>query len=213
MVQPRHEPAEPEQSQQHEAEDREVVAVFNANTPEGTSMVRALAASGCKVIAIVRVFTSKNTKVLLKIPNVVVKVADSHSQSELSVALLGVGRAFLCLKYWEMFSSHIEELQAHLVLQACADNNVKHLVFSSFEDTQTLLRNNQKSQIVPDSSGLIHPQFHGMKEIQKEAQKFGISLTHMLTSYFDQEKSKKSLCLIVGENGKLIVQDNSMDNA
>lgn len=200
---------EAEQEQAEQDDDREVVAVFNANSPEGNSMVRALAAQGCKVVAIVRVFTSKNTRALVKLKNVTVKVADSHSQTELTIALVGVHRAILCTKYWELFASQLEELQAHMVLQACAKNHVPHLVFSSFEDTQLLKQQSKKSQLVPDKTGKIHPQFRGMREIQKEAKKAHVQLTHMLTSYLDQAQSKKSLCLIVGENGKLLVQDNS----
>jgi hypothetical protein len=51
-----------------------------------------------------------------------------------------------------------------------------------------------------------------MKAIQGEARKNGVALTHMMTSYLDQEISKKSLCLLVGENGKLIVEPHMMDS-
>ena len=193
------------------ARAREKVAVFNANTPEGNSMVRALTKSGCDVVALVRVFTSKNTKSLLKLPHVQVKVADSHNQAELSSACQGVHRAFFCTTYWECFDSTLEETQATIIVNACAENKVHHLVFSSFEDTKTLKERNIKSQIMPDQHGIIWPQFKGMKEIKRFARKQKVMLTHMLTSYIDQEKSKKSLCLIVGGNGTLIVQPHMRD--
>ena len=189
-------------------DNKETVAVFNANTPDGNSMVRALASSGLDVVAIVRVFTSKLTKTLLKVPRVTVKVADSHDEEDVHKALKGVSRAFLCLKYWEKYDNKLEESQAFTVLRACAANGVKNLVFSAFEDTKQLRQKGLKSQIVPDSEGNIHPKFETMQEIKKEARKKRVILTHMITSYLDQETSKKSLCLIVGENGKLIVQPN-----
>jgi len=188
--------------------EREKVVVFNANTPEGNSIVRALAKSGCDVLALVRVFTSKYTKALLKINNVTVKVADSHNQADLSKACAGVHRAFFCTKYWECFEGLLEEKQATMIVNACAENMVHHLVFSSFEDTKTLKEKNIKSQIKPDNHGIIWPQFSGMKDIKQKARKKNVMLTHMLTSYIDQEKSKMSLCLIVGENGSLILQPN-----
>jgi hypothetical protein len=193
------------------AGDKEIVAVFNSNTPDGSSVVRALSKSGVTVVAIVRVFTSKNTKALLQIPNVTVKVADTLDAEAVENALKGVHRAFLCLGKWESYESRIEQEQATLILQSCAAVKVPHLVFSTFEDTAQLRKKGEKSQIVPDAQGRIRPKFKEMKELNREARNKGVQLTHMITSYLDQETSKKSLCLIMGENGRLIVQPHMMD--
>lgn len=184
---------------------KETVAVFNSNTAGGKSMVRALSKSGCDVVAIVRVFTSKNTNHFLKLANVSVKVADLQDEAAVVRALVGVNRAFLCLKSWEKFESRLEEEQAQLVLRACETSRVPHLVFSTFEDTKKLRDSGDKSQIVPNQDGLVKPDFSAMKAIKKEAKTRKVQLTHMITSYLDQEQSKKSLCLLVGENGRLII--------
>jgi hypothetical protein len=190
---------------------REKVVVFNANTPEGKSMVRALAKSGCEVLALVKVYTSKNTEALLQIPHVIVKVVNEQDPTDLIDKCAGVHRAFLCTTYWECFDSPAEEDQASMIVNACAHNNIHHLVFSSFENTKTLKEKNLKSQIKPDQHGIIWPQFKGMKAVKRSARKQHVMLTHMLTSYIDQQRSKKSLCLIVGENGTLIVQPHLRD--
>ena len=189
---------------------KEIVAVFNANTPDGSSVVRALSTSGAMVVAIVRVFTSKNTKALLQIPRVTVKVADILDADAVHRALAGVHRAVLCLTHWEKFESKHEAQQAELILTACSTNRVPHLVFSTFEDTRSLREKGLKSQIVPDAQGRIRPKFKEMKDLKRRARQNGVQLTHLITSYLDQENSKKSLCLIVGENGKLIVQPHMM---
>eukprot|EP00543_Licmophora_paradoxa_P014203 CAMPEP_0202463966 /NCGR_PEP_ID=MMETSP1360-20130828/60157_1 /ASSEMBLY_ACC=CAM_ASM_000848 /TAXON_ID=515479 /ORGANISM="Licmophora paradoxa, Strain CCMP2313" /LENGTH=224 /DNA_ID=CAMNT_0049087061 /DNA_START=111 /DNA_END=785 /DNA_ORIENTATION=+ len=189
-------------------DDLEVVAVFNANSPDGKSMVKALSEGGSNVVAIVRVFTSKHTQSLLNLPRVTVRVADSLDENDVQKALQGVQRAFLCLKYWEKFESEYEESQAYMVLRACATNGVKRVVFSTFEDTKQLRQQNRKSQIVPDANRKVHPKFEGMKDVKKEAKKMGVDLTHMITSFLDKETSKGSLCLLVGSNGKLIVKPN-----
>jgi hypothetical protein len=194
---------------QEDLEKQEVVAVFNANTAEGKSMVRALAKSGSQVVAIVRVFTSRNTKSLLQLgQNVVVKVADSHDLAALSKAVQGANRAFMCTTYWDRFDSALEEKQALIVLEACASQNVQHLVLSSFEDTKVLRQKGLKSQIVPRKDGTVMPNFEGMSFLRNAAKEKNVMLTHMVTSYLDQENSKKSLCLIVGENGKLLVNSH-----
>lgn len=207
-------PSPPSMRQSDTRRNDEVVAVFNANTSEGKSMVRALAKSGSQVVAIVRVFTSRNTKSLLKLgKNVVVKVADSHDEAALAKAVEGAHRAFLVTTYWERFDSALEEKQAYIVLNACASQNVHHLVLSSFEDTRLLREKGLKSQIVPRRDGTITPKFEGMQALKEAAEKLNVQLTHMITSYVDQENSKKSLCLIVGENGNLLVNSHFPDES
>lgn len=188
-----------------EENPKEIVAVFNANTQDGSRVVRALSDSGSYVVAIVRVYTSKKTKKLLKLPNVTVRVGDRSDEDAINKALVGVDRAILCLQYWERFQTLSEKHQAILILKSCALNGVKNLVFSTFEDTEKLRRGGMKSQILPDSKGCVHPEFRRMKEVKKMAQEHKVQLTHMITSFLDEEKSKKSLCLIVGGNGKVIV--------
>lgn len=198
------------EQQEDDNNSKEVIAVFNANTSEGSSMVRALASKGCQVVAIVRVFTSKQTQSLLNIKRVTVKVADAHSKEEVDGILArdgyGVTQVFLCLKYWERFDGETEEKQANMILRSCANNGIRSIVFSSFEDTKQLRQKGLKSQIVPDIHGRVQPKFEAMQNIKKEAKRLKVILTHMITSYLDQQTSQKSLCLIAGENGKLIIQ-------
>jgi len=205
-LEPTYRQHEKEEEESEDTCDKENVAVFHANSPDGRSVVQALSKSGATVVAIVRAFTSKNTKVLLQIPKVTVKVADVLEAEAVKNALKDVHRAFLCLPQWEQFESKHEAEQANLILKACITNQVPHLVFSTFEDAKQLRDKGLKSQLVPDSQGRIHPKFKDMKELKREAQKNKVQLTHMITSYLDKENSKQSLCLIMGENGKLIVQ-------
>lgn len=183
-------------------DDGDIVAVFNANTPDSASPQQEWGYSGGD---------SKKTKALLQIPNVTVKVADALDKEAVVKAWKGVHRAFLCLPKWESFESPLEEEQAALVLEACVTNQVPHLVFSTFEDTKLLRQKGLKSQIVPDAHGRIQPKFTAMKDLKRDARRSNVQLTHMITSYLDQENSKKSLCLIMGPNGKLIVQPHMME--
>jgi hypothetical protein len=186
----------------------EQVAVFNANTQEGSTMVRVLSEKGLRVVAAVRVFTSKNTKQLIKLKGVTVKVADwSDEQSLLKVAE-GCTRAFLVTKFWERFDSKLEEQMAVNILRACASvkPSIKHLVLATFEDTAELKLRGRKSQLVPTQDGRIFPHFEGMEAIDSMAKQWEVQITHMMTSYLDEEDQKKSLILIRGENNRIIVQ-------
>lgn len=189
----------------------EQVAVFNANTHEGSTMVRVLSEKGLRVIAAVRVFTSKNTKALIRLKGVTVKVADTSDMKSLLKVAEGCSKAFLVTKFWEKFESRMEEQMATNILKACADMNMKHLVLATFEDTATLKLRGKKSQLVPTKDGRIFPRFDGMSSIDAYAKERGVQITHMMTSYLDEPEQKRSLILIRGENGRIIVQPHVQD--
>jgi len=182
------------------------VIVFNANTQEGSSMVRVLSEKGLKVVAVVRVSTSRNTKRLVKLKGVTVKVADLNNKEAVLQAAHGCQQAFLVTKYWERFESAIEEHMAEVVLTASAEVGIKRIVLATFEDTRELRLRGRKSQLMPTVDGKIYPNFEGMDSIQAMAKQKGVQITHMMTSYLDDEEHKRSLILIRSENGKIISQ-------
>jgi len=188
--------------------DAEQVAVFNANTQEGSTMVRVLSEKGLKVVAAVRVFTSKNAKALINLKGVTVKVADWSDEKSLLKVAEGCTKAFLVTKYWEKFDSRLEEQMATTILKACASVKppIQNLVLATFEDTADLRRRGRKSQLIPTIDGRIFPSFKGMEAIDKVAKEWKVQITHMMTSYLDEDDQKKSIILIRGENGRIIVQ-------
>jgi NmrA-like family len=186
------------------------VVVFNANTHEGSSLVRVLSEKGLKVIAVVRVFTSRNTKQLIKLKNVVVKVADLNNAEAVYQAAVNCQQAFLVTKYWERFENAIEEQVAKVVLSASAMAGIQRLILATFEDTKELCLRNRKSQLVPTLDGRIFPKFTGMESIDHLGKTVGVNVTHMFTSFLDEDNGgKKSIILIRGENGKIILQEHN----
>jgi NmrA-like family len=214
------------QQQQPSQSQRPTVIVFNANTPEGSSMVRVLSEKKMNVVAVVRVFTSKTTKHLIQLPNVTVKVADLNNHDAVVQAAQHCQSAFLITKYWERFESPIEEHMAKNVLSAAAQTGtIRRFVLATFEDTLTLRHTGRKSQLIPTVDGRIYPSFHGMSSINAMGQQLQISITHMFTSYLDESKlpanpssdkssnrgeaTKKSIILIrSAENNKIICQSH-----
>lgn len=213
-VWPSHLPRPPSMKKLTDEDDSQVnpnapmVIVFNANTQEGGSLVRVLSEKGLRVVAVVRVFTSKNAKRLTKLKGVTVKVADLNDSVAVKHAAEGCQQAFLVTKYWERFENPIEEQMAKVVLACSADVGIKRLVLATFEDTHELRTTGRKSQLMPTPDGLIYPKFEGMESIDNMAKGLGIQITHMMTSYLDEADSKKSLILIRGEDGKITTQSH-----
>jgi NmrA-like family len=186
------------------------VIVFNANTQEGSSMVRVLSEKGMRVVAVVRVFTSKTTQNLIKYANVTVKVADLNNRDAVLQAATGCQSAFLVTKYWERFESPVEEAMAKNVLSASAEAGIQRLVLATFEDTNELRLRHRKSQLIPTIDGRIYPQFDGMNAITAMGKQFNVSITNMFTSYLDEPNvCKKSIILIRnGDNNQIKCQSH-----
>lgn len=193
--------------------ENEQVAVFNANTQEGSTMVRVLSDKGLRVVAAVRVFTSKNTKALIKLKGVTVKVADWNDRQSLLNIAKDCKRAFVVTKYWEKFDSKLEENMASNILEACAavEPPIKTLVLGTFENAADLKARGKMSQIVPTKDGRIFPNFEGKSRLDKKAKKLGVQLTNMLTSYQDSNDLKRSIILIRGLNNRVVVNEYVKD--
>lgn len=197
-------------------ENAEQVAVFNANTHEGSTMVKVLSEKGLRVVAAVRISTSKNTQNLMKLKGVTVKQADWSDEASLRKVASGCSRAFVVTKYWEKFDSKLEEQMASNILRACAHAQppISHLVLATFEDAKELIARKRVSQLVPTVDGKIYPRFEGKKPIDKQAKDWGVQITHMMTSYMDDGKdNRKSLILIRGDTGRIIVQPHLVDKS
>jgi len=98
----------------------------------------------------------------------------------------------------------MEEQQAMTILSACYENNVKKIVFCTFEDTAELQSSGEKSQIRVDprkpirSDGTIryYAKFEGMKDFDNVAKSLGIGITHMITSFVDQVRNMVAVLII-----------------
>lgn len=183
------------------------LAVFNANSREGSSIVRSLAKDENNfVTAFVRVITSRFIRPLLNMKNVRVLIADTMNDIDaICEAMEGHTRAFFVTKYFEKFDG-MEEIQIQTIFNACAKQKIYDVVFSTFEDCRALSNRKEKSQILMDANGEINPKFEGQKKLLQYGKKKDIIVTHMITSYLDQEKSQKSICVMRrGTRGNVVI--------
>mmetsp|Transcript_11714 Transcript_11714/g.28152 ORF Transcript_11714/g.28152 Transcript_11714/m.28152 type:complete len:234 (+) Transcript_11714:76-777(+) len=206
-------PRPPSMKDMNASEDRsasEQVAVFGANTKEGTTLVRMMSEKGLRVVAAVRILGSNKMKQLIDLPGVTVKQADANDRASLLTVLKGCSRAFAVTRYWEKFESVIEETMATNILDACASVSppVKNLVLATFEEISDLRKSNRKSQIVPTRDGKIYPDFGGKSKVDTMGKSKGVTVTHMMTSFMDENDHKKSLILLRGMNKRIVVNSH-----
>jgi len=115
---------------------RKIIAVTGATGAQGGGLARAiLADKEFAVRAITRKPDSVKAKELAKLGAEVV-AADLDDEASLKKAFAGAHGAYLVTNFWEHFSPEKELTQARAMAKAAKDAGVKHVIWSTLEDTR-----------------------------------------------------------------------------
>jgi uncharacterized protein YbjT (DUF2867 family) len=115
-----------------------IIAVVGATGAQGGGLVRAILADpagGFKARAITRKASGDKAAELRKLGSEVVE-ADLDDQASLEKAFAGAYGAFCVTNYWEHFTPAKEVSQARNMAQAAKASGLRHLVWSTLEDTR-----------------------------------------------------------------------------
>jgi uncharacterized protein YbjT (DUF2867 family) len=118
--------------------EKKTIAVVGATGAQGGSLVRAILADpagGFAARALTRNATSDKARALAA-QGAEVVVADIDDLASLRQAFAGAHGAFCVTAFWEHFSPAKELAQARVMAQAAKDTGVKHVVWSTLEDTR-----------------------------------------------------------------------------
>lgn len=129
-----------------------VYVVFGVTGAQGGSVAKSLLDKGAKVRGLTRNSGSDKAKALDS--RIEVVQCDMDSEDDLRRALEGAYGVFLVTNFWEHFDAHKEVEQVKKVAQIADECGVKHLVFSTLEDTSAM-----DAPVVKD--GFKTPHFDG----------------------------------------------------
>ena len=118
--------------------DKKIIAVFGATGAQGGGLARAIAADRTGPFtarAITRHPDSDKAKALAAL-GVEVVAGDTDDASSLAPALIGAHGAFCVTNFWEHFSAEREGVQAAAMARATKKAGIKHVVWSTLEDTR-----------------------------------------------------------------------------
>ena len=118
--------------------DKKIIAVFGATGAQGGGLARAIAADRAgpfKARAITRHPESDKAKALAAL-GVEVVAGDTDNATSLAPALAGAHGAFCVTNFWEHFSAEREGVQAAAMARATKQAGIKHVVWSTLEDTR-----------------------------------------------------------------------------
>lgn len=120
------------------SEPRKVIAVIGATGAQGGGLVRSILADKTGAFAtraITRNPKSEKAQALAE-QGAEVVAADVDDQQTLERAFKGAHGVFAVTNFWEHFSGEREMRQAEALAQAAAAAGVKHVVWSTLEDTR-----------------------------------------------------------------------------
>src|SRR5688572_24980804 len=163
--------------------DKKIIAVTGATGTQGGGLVRAILAdanSGFAVRAITRDPNKDTAKALAAAGAEVVK-ADLDDVESLKKAFAGAHGVYGVTNFWEHFSGEKEKAQAKNIADAARAAGVKHVIWSTLEDTRKLMTADDKRMPMLQEKYRV-PHFDAKAEANAYFQ--GLPTTILVTSFY-----------------------------
>ncbi len=165
--------------------ERRTIAVVGATGAQGGGLVRAILSDAGRpfaVRALTRNVNSDKAKALAAAGAEVV-TADIADKESLVRAFAGAHGAFCVTFYWEHLSPEKESSDAGTMAQAAKDAGVKHVIWSTLEDTRRWVPLSDNR--MPTLMGKYKvPHFDAKGEADQSFTRAGVPTTFLLTSFY-----------------------------
>jgi uncharacterized protein YbjT (DUF2867 family) len=165
--------------------DKKIIAILGATGSQGGGLARAILndrMGGFAVRALTRDPNTEKAQALAKLGAEVVKV-DANNMNSLRAAFDGAFGAFCVTSYWEHFLPDKELVQASAMATAAKMTGVKHVIWSTLEDTR--LKVPLKDKRMPTLMEHYKvPHFDAKGESDKVFQQAGSPTTYLRTSFY-----------------------------
>ena len=165
--------------------DKKIIAVMGATGAQGGGLVRAILNdknSEFAVRAVTRNASSDKAKELFKLGADVVE-ADADNEESLKNAFTGCYGAYCVTNYWEYLSPDREISQAKSMANAAKAAGIKHLIWSTLEDTRKWIPLDDNR--MPTLMGKYKvPHYDGKGESNKFFENAGVPTTYLNTSFY-----------------------------
>jgi uncharacterized protein YbjT (DUF2867 family) len=165
--------------------DKKIIAIVGATGAQGGGLAHAILSdpqSEFKVRALTRNVNSDKARALANLGAEVV-TADIDDVESITRAFKGAYGAYAVTNFWEHFSAEKETAQAKNIADAALAAGVKHIIWSSFEDTRNFIP--LEDNRMPTLLGKYKvPHFDSKGEADVFFKRPGLSATIMYTSFY-----------------------------
>jgi uncharacterized protein YbjT (DUF2867 family) len=180
--------------------DKKVIAVVGSTGSQGGGLVRAILADpqgGFAARAITR-DPGKEKAQQLKSAGAEVVKGDLDDVESLKKAFAGAHAVFGVTNFWEHFSGEKEKAQAKNIAEAARAAGVKHVIWSTLEDTRKLMSPDDKRMPILQDKYRV-PHFDAKAEA--DAHFAGLPVTYLVTSFYWDNLYLFGLAPKKGEDG------------
>ena len=164
---------------------KKIITIFGATGAQGGGLAHAILQdkdSSFGVRAVTRDINSDKAKALAQLGAELV-VADIDDRQSVENALRGAYGAFFVTFFWAHFSAEKEKAEAAIFVEAAKQANLKHIIWSTLEDTREYIPLND--QRMPTLQGQYKvPHFDGKGESDKLFTAAGLPTTFLLASFY-----------------------------
>src|ERR1043165_4822041 len=163
--------------------DKKIIAVVGATGTQGGGLARAILDDpngGVAVRAITR-HPSKPNAQALKAKGAEVVQADIDDVESLKKAFAGVHGVYGVTNFWEHFSAEREKKQANNIAEAARAAGVKHVIWSTLEDTRKFMAADDKRMPMLQEKYRV-PHFDAKSEA--DAYFSGVPTTSLVTAFY-----------------------------
>ena len=165
--------------------DKKVIAVFGATGAQGGGLVRAILndkSSEFAVRALTRDVNSDKSKKLVEMGAEVVQT-DIDNYESVKAALNGAYGVFAVTFFWDHFSPEKENTEAGYIAQAAKEAGVKHVIWSTLEDTRKWIPiEDNRMPTLKEKYNVPH--YDGKGEANKLFTDAGVPTTFFQTSFY-----------------------------
>ena len=165
--------------------DKKVIAVFGATGAQGGGLVRAILndkSSEFAVRALTRDVNSDKSKKLAEMGAEVVQT-DIDNYESVKAALNGAYGVFAVTFFWDHFSPEKENTEAGYIAQAAKEAGVKHVIWSTLEDTRKWIPiEDNRMPTLKEKYNVPH--YDGKGEANKLFTDAGVPTTFFQTSFY-----------------------------
>ncbi len=185
--------------------EKKLIAVVGATGAQGGGLVRAIMSDksgGFAARALTRKVDSDKAKELAWLGAEVV-AADLDDVESLKRAFAGAYGAFCVTNFWEHFSPEKEFAQAKAMAQAAKQAGLKHVIWSTLEDTRKWVPLSDTR--MPTLMGKYKvPHFDAKGEADQVFSELGVPTTFLLTSFYWDNLIHFGMGPKKGPEGKLL---------
>lgn len=186
--------------------EKKIIAILGATGAQGGGLARAILndpSGGFAVRALTRDVNSDKAKALAKLGAEVV-AADVDDIESLKRAFAGAYGAYCVTFFWDHFSPEKEMAEAKAMAEAAKDAGLKHVIWSTFEDTRKWVPLGDDRMPTLQEKYKV-PHFDGKGEANQYFIDAGVPTTFLYTSFYWENLIYFGMGPQKGPDGKLAI--------